>query len=209
MPLFKDKFVVGLTGGIGSGKTTVSNLFYDRGINIVDADVVAREVVKIGTVGLAKVVKRFSENVLQTDGNLDRAKLREIAFADNKAKNDLNAILHPLIRDEMMSQINNSQSQYCILSAPLLFENKLHEWTDRSAVVDIPPNLQKSRTLQRDGGNEKTIDAIIKAQISRENRLLLADDIIDNSQGKEALVGQVDNLHHQYVELSQNGEIKQ
>ena len=209
MPLFKDKFVVGLTGGIGSGKTTVSNLFLDRGINIIDADVVAREVVKVGTVGLAKVVERFSENVLQPDGNLNRAKLREIAFADNKAKNDLNAILHPLIRDEMMSQINNTQSQYCILSAPLLFENKLNEWTDRSVVVDITPSLQKSRTLQRDGGSEKTIDAIIKAQISREDRLSLADDIIDNSQGEVALVDQVDSLHHQYLKLSQQGEAKQ
>jgi dephospho-CoA kinase len=202
MAAIEHKFIVGLTGGIGSGKTTVSDLFKEFHVDVVDADVVARDVVEPGSDGLSQVTALFGKDVLTTSGELDRSKLRELIFADTSAKDKLTAILHPLIREEMLNQLRDTQSQYCILSAPLLFENKLHEWTNRSLAVDVDENTQKTRTLQRDGGNRATIEAIIASQISRENRLALADDVIDNNQDRAALTKQVNELHKKYLHLS-------
>ncbi len=198
----KNKYIVGVTGGIGSGKTTVTNMFKNKGIEVVDADVVAREVVIPGSEGLQQLVAHFGESILNDTGDLNRALLREIVFSDPQAKQTLNHILHPLIRQKMLNQLQNTRSQYCILSAPLLFENNLHTLVNRSAVVDIEEHQQLTRTMSRDGGNQKTIQGIINAQVSRTKRLSLADDVIDNTQGINKLVEQVENLHQQYLALS-------
>jgi len=196
------KFIVGLTGGIGSGKSTVADLFVAKGIDIVDADIVAREVVAPNTPGLKAVVACFGEQVLQSDGALDRQKLREIVFNEQAAKENLNAILHPLIREEMLNQLLHTQSEYCLLVAPLLFENKLQSFADLTLAVDVSVNTQLDRTVQRDGGNLATIKGIIAAQISREERIELADDIIDNNQAISQLSQQVNELHKKYIQKS-------
>lgn len=198
----KKTFIIGVTGGIGCGKTTVTNLFAAQGIDIVDADLVAREVVVRGSQGLNELVLQFGDNILNKNNELNRAELRKLIFADNNAKEKVNQILHPLIREKMMNQLANTRSQYCILSAPLLFENKLQTLVDRTLVVDIPEALQLERTLARDGGNEDTIKSIMHSQVNREQRLALADDIIDNGKSLSLLAPQVKALHHKYEALA-------
>lgn len=198
----QNKYIVGLSGGIGSGKTSVSNLFAQYGIDIIDADVVAREVVEPGTKGLKALIKRFSISIISKDGSLDRGKLRQIAFADEASKKALNNILHPIIRENMLNQLNSSMSTYCILVAPLLFENGLQKLTDITLVVDISEEQQLNRTLLRDGGQKETIENIIAAQIKRDQRCKLADDIIDNSGDMRSLEKSVKRLHKKYLELS-------
>lgn len=195
--------VIGLTGGIGSGKTTVSNLFEKLGITIVDADIVAREVVDVGSIGLKKIVEHFSQEILQTDGQLNRAKLREIIFNDEQEKQWLNALLHPLIRDNMLRQLQTATSPYCILSAPLLFENNLQQYTSHNLLIDIDKAIQISRTTQRDQVSEQQVEAIINSQMPREEKLTLADDIINNSQlSYLALEQEVNKLHKKYLSLA-------
>jgi dephospho-CoA kinase len=198
----KQTFIIGVTGGIGCGKTTVTNLFAAQGIDIVDADLVAREVVVRGSQGLNELVLQFGEDILNESNELNRAELRRLIFADNNAKEKVNQILHPLIRKKMMNQLANTRSQYCILSAPLLFENKLQTLVDRTLVVDISEALQLERTLARDGGNEGTIKSIMRSQVNREQRLALADDIIDNGKSLSSLAPQVKALHHKYKALA-------
>lgn len=203
LTVLKDsKFIVGLTGGIGSGKSTVSDLFASKGIDIVDADIVAREVVAPNSEGLKAVAARFGEQVCLNNGQLDRQKLREIVFNNTHAKDDLNAILHPLIRQQMLQQLCDSSSQYCILVAPLLFENNLQGLTDQTLAVDVSVETQLNRTVQRDGGNLDTIKGIIAAQISRDDRTRLADDIIDNNRDVSELTQQVNDLHKKYMQKS-------
>lgn len=196
------KYIVGVTGGIGSGKTTVTDLFAALGVAVVDADVVAREVVAIGTQGLHAVVKSFGKQVLLPNGELDRQQLRQIVFNDAGAKDTLNHILHPLIREKMLNQLQNTQSQYCILSAPLLLENNLQVLVDTVLVVDVLPAIQLQRTLLRDGSNEDTIKGIMAAQISREERLYKANELIDNNNEITGLPEQVNDLHKKYLQNS-------
>ncbi|WP_432277171.1 dephospho-CoA kinase [Glaciecola petra] len=196
------KYIVGLSGGIGSGKTSVSNLFAKFGVDIIDADVVAREVVEPGTAGLTALIEKFSKHILSKDGSLDRSKLRKIAFADEASKNALNNILHPIIREGMLQQLSASKSTYCILVAPLLFENGLQKLTDRTLVVDASEQQQLNRTLLRDGGQKETIENIIAAQIERNQRCKMADDIIDNSGNMDSLEESVTRLHKKYLEFS-------
>lgn len=196
------KYIVGVTGGIGCGKTTVTNLFLEKGIEVVDADVVAREVVEPNSQGLLALVDAFGSNILNSDSTLNRGCLREIVFTDETAKSTVNNILHPLIRNSMFEQLINTLSVYCILSAPLLFENQLQQFVSTTLVVDITPQQQLSRTLSRDGGNAKTIEGIMAAQINRDERLALADDIIDNSKSLDLLAPQVARLHQKYMTLS-------
>lgn len=198
----QEKFIVGVTGGIGCGKTTVTDLFAAKGIDIVDADIVARDVVVPGSQGLNELVTQFGDGILNDNNELNRAALRTLIFADSKAKEIVNQILHPLIRKNMMQQLINTRSQYCMLSAPLLFENKLQTMVDRTLVIDISESLQVERALARDGGNEETIKSIIRSQVSREQRLAFADDIIDNSSSQSALAPQVDALHLKYKALA-------
>jgi len=174
------KYIVGLTGGIGSGKTTVSNMFLELGINIIDADVVAREVVQPNSSALNKIAQHFGQDILLADGQLNRSLLRSKIFANSDEKSWLNDLLHPLIRTNITTQLEHASGIYCILSAPLLFENQLHKMVQRSLVIDVSKQIQIARTCQRDNTNEAEVCAIINSQISREKRLALADDVLNN-----------------------------
>ncbi|REL28060.1 dephospho-CoA kinase [Thalassotalea euphylliae] len=192
--------IIGLTGGIGSGKTTVANMFVKLGIDIVDADVVARQVVEPGTKGLAEIVDHFGESILADDGTLDRAQLRSKVFSDETAKAWLNQLLHPLIREEIFAQLARAKSRYKILVAPLLIENGLTEQVARILVIDVTKDQQIERTLKRDGSSPDIINNIIAAQVSREERLSKADDIINNTSPSLLEVEQqVKALHQQYL----------
>lgn len=196
-------YVVGLTGGIGSGKTTVANRFAELGICLVDADLLAREVVEPTTPALAAITEHFGQEILTKTGQLDRAKLRSIVFADDSEKDWLEQLLHPAIRELMLSRIEASQSPYTILVSPLLLETDQHNLVDRVLVVDIPADIQLDRTLLRDGSNKQTIESIIKSQIDRESRLARADDVISNVGTPDSLQPKILALHEQYMRFSE------
>lgn len=198
------QLVIGLTGGIGSGKTAVSDAFSEFGIVVIDADVVAREVVEPGEPALNAIAEKFGENILTASGTLDRAKLREIVFNNEADKQWLNNLLHPLIRERMQSQLQNADSIYCILSAPLLVENNMQNMVDRVLVVDVPESLQITRTTQRDNQQPQQVQNIINAQANRQQRLDAADDVIDNSGDLKSLKKQVEILHGQYLHQLKN-----
>ncbi|WP_417763675.1 dephospho-CoA kinase [Shewanella sp.] len=193
--------VIGLTGGIGSGKTTVANLFAELGITIVDADIIAREVVAPGTIGLKQIQQQFGNGILTADGELNRPQLRELIFEQPTAREWLNGLLHPLIRTEMLKQCKAAPSPYALMVVPLLFENKLESLVDATLVVDVPPATQLSRTTSRDGVSEQQVQNIINSQISREQRLARADRVIENQGDIAQLRQQVALLHHGYLEL--------
>ncbi len=195
----KSHYVVGLTGGIGSGKSAASACFETLGIDVVDADEVARDVVAKGTDGLKRIADHFGQGMLLEDGSLNRAALREQVFADPQQKTWLNNLLHPLIRAQMVALINQSTSPYCILSVPLLIENKLNSMCDLVVVVDCPEDMQLARAMKRDGSTEITIKNIMASQASREARLNAADEVLDNSTSLENLVTQVEQLHQKLL----------
>lgn len=196
------KFVVGLTGGIGSGKTTVANLFAAEGITLVDADIVAREVVAKDSKGLKAIVEHFGTEMLTPEGELDRAKLRERIFNQSAEREWLNQLLHPMIHQEMLEQVKNATSPYVIMVVPLLFENGLDRLVNRTLVVDISPELQISRTVIRDQVDATQVNNIINSQCSRSEKLARADDIIDNQGEISALKREVLALHQRYLQLS-------
>lgn len=195
-------YLLGLTGGIGSGKTTVANLFHARGIDLVDADIIARQVVEPGSSGLHAIAEHFGAEILQPDGTLNRAKLRQYIFANETERLWLNNLLHPMIRETMLSSAKKADSAYVILVVPLLFENGLDRLVDRTLVVDISPELQISRTAKRDNVSEDQVASIVASQVSREQRLAMADDIIDNRGVIAELEKQVDLLHQKYLALA-------
>ncbi len=196
-------FVIGLTGGIGSGKSTVAELFAERGIEIVDADLIAREVVLPGTAALGQIASHFGSSILAASGELDRAALRKRVFADTSARLWLEGLLHPLIHDRIVQRIDACQSPYCILASPLLLETSQHQLVNRVLVVDVDETSQLQRTLQRDGSDEATIRGIIAAQMARQDRLRQADDVLDNSGDRSKLDTNVDKLHTRYLELAE------
>ncbi|MCW8330496.1 dephospho-CoA kinase [Photobacterium sp. SDRW27] len=194
--------VVGLTGGIGSGKTTVADLFAQFNIDIIDADIVAREVVEPGTPGLNAIIDKLGSDILLTDGSLNRSKLRQAIFNDNSLKDWLNALLHPMIREKMQADIQKAKSPYCLLVIPLMVENNLQTMTDRLLVIDVDEEVQIARTQQRDKVNAEHVKKILAAQASREERLAAADDVITNNGDSAALQSEVATLHQQYVAMS-------
>ncbi|MBD1568635.1 MULTISPECIES: dephospho-CoA kinase [Aliivibrio] len=196
-------YVVAITGGIGSGKTTVADRFQALyNINIVDADIIAREVVNPGTEGLAQIEQHFGPQILLNDGHLNRAKLRECIFSEPSEKQWLNDLLHPLIRSEMQRQIALSTSEYTLLVVPLLVENKLQYLANRVLVVDVLEQTQINRTVNRDKVNHQQVKAILASQASREERLAAADDIINNDQQNNDLDMKISLLHEKYLLLS-------
>ena len=192
---------VGLTGGIATGKTVVSNIFATLGVPIIDADVISHQLVTRGQPALSEIVQTFGAEMLQSDGNLNRLALRQRIFADVEERKKLEAILHPKIYAEILNQINQLNSRYCIISVPLLLETKQQHQVDRIAVVDSPVALQYQRLEQRNGLSPKQIEQVLRAQLSREVRLASADDVIDNSTDFNALTGQVHKLHEFYLSL--------
>lgn len=198
------QLIIGLTGGIGSGKTAVSDLFQLKGIDVIDADVIAREIVQPGSTALNAIKTKFTNDVLLADGSLDRRKMREVVFTNNDNKQWLNALLHPLIRTEMLKQTRDAASCYCILSVPLLVENNMRNMVDRLLVVDVPTELQLERASQRDQQSVEQVAKIIEAQATREQRIAIADDIIDNSGSRLELQAQIDSLHKSYKKMAIN-----
>ncbi len=195
------QLVIGLTGGIGSGKTAVSDLFAKKGIDIIDADVVARQVVEPGSEALLKIADKFGEQSILSDGSLNRPFIRQLVFADKSNKQWIDDLLHPLIRAVMNQQIKQAQSPYCILAVPLLVENGMNKMVDRVLVVDVDEHTQLQRASARDGQSKEQVQKIINAQASRKERLHLADDTIDNSATLDELIPQVERLHKQYLSL--------
>ena len=195
--------IIGLTGGIGSGKTTITNMFQALDIDIIDADIIAREVVAPKSYALEKIVEHFGNDYLTEQGQLNRAKLRSTIFSNQDAKQWLNNLLHPLIRDEIINQTKAANSNYCILVAPLLVENKLLHLVDRVLVIDVEECTQLKRTLTRDTSSADEIKAIMASQASRAQRLSKADDIIDNDSDNLTIVQQqVSELNATYHTLA-------
>lgn len=193
-------YVVAITGGIGSGKTTVANQFAALGIEVVDADLIAREVVAPGTPALAAITSHFGPEILTEQGLLDRRVLRERIFSDQAAKSWLNALLHPIIRSEMLRQCAAVSSPYCLLVVPLLVENRLTELADRVLVIDVDEATQIERTCRRDGVSREQAQAILASQASRSERLAMADDVLDNQSGTtETIRERILALHETYL----------
>ena len=197
-------FIVGLTGGIGSGKSTVAQHFIELGITCIDADLTAREVVQPGEPALDAISQHFGEAILLADGSLDRRKLREKIFANPSARAWLNELLHPLIRQHMLQQCQQANSPYCILMVPLLFENNLQSLVQRTLVIDVDEATQIRRTMQRDNTTEAQVKAIIATQCPRQHRLALADDVLSNADEvtPEQHQKAINKLHQTYLSLA-------
>ncbi len=198
--------VIGITGGIGSGKTAVTNEFNRLGINVVDADVAARTVVKKGKPALVKIKKHFGDDVLLETGELDRAALRKIVFEQPQQRKWLEQLTHPLIREEINQGLAQAKSPYVILVSPLLIESGQHKLVKRTLVIDVPETLQIERTVSRDANSKEQVKAIIQAQLPREQRLEHAQDVINNDQDLANLHEQIAVLHKQYLKMSNQDE---
>ena len=188
-------FVVGITGGIGSGKSAVTDHLETLRITVVDADKVARVVVEPGTPGLAAIAEHFGEDILLADGRLDRAALRKIVFDNPDDRKVLEGITHPRIRDEISRQLSEANSPYVVLSSPLLLESGQNTFADYVVVVDVPEEVQLTRTMARDDNSEALVKQIMAAQLDRKTRLSRADTSIMNDGSLEALYERVKKLH--------------
>lgn len=196
-------YVVGLTGGIASGKSAVARRFEARGTPVHDADVAARVVVEPGSAGLAEIVEAFGEGVLDAQGRLDRAAMRRRVFTDDAAKHRLEAIIHPRVREWLRQRALAEPAPYCLLAVPLLAEHIAdYRWLDRILLVDVPEAVQLERLIARDGIDRPLAERMLAQQASRAERLALADDVIDNSGSEAALDAHVDALHRRYLALA-------
>jgi dephospho-CoA kinase len=192
--------VVGVTGGIGSGKTAATDHFSQLGITVVDADLAARLIMEPGRPALAAVAGHFGESILLADGNLDRAALRALVFADADERTWLEQLSHPLIGEEILSQLQAARSPYVILASPLLLETAQKDLCDCIVLIDVPTSVQLSRTMARDGNDEAQVRQIMAAQCSRQQRRQQADEILDNSGTLEQLQEKVEILHRQLLQ---------
>ncbi|WP_288383476.1 dephospho-CoA kinase [uncultured Acinetobacter sp.] len=195
-------YIVGLTGGIGSGKSAASQWFEHQDIDVVDADVVAREVVQPGQPALKKIAQHFGDWVLQADGQLDRRALRDYIFQHPKARQQLEAITHPIIRQSILSQLQQAQSAYVILVSPLLFETGQDRMTHRNLLVDVSEATQLKRASQRDAQSTEQIQKIIATQMPRSEKLKRADDVVHNEGTLDELYQQLMRLHTDYLTRS-------
>ncbi|NNF17990.1 MAG: dephospho-CoA kinase [Gammaproteobacteria bacterium] len=190
---------IGLTGGIASGKSTVANLFCELGITVIDADLIAREVVLPGSPGLEELIAALGTDLLKADGQLDRKLLRKMMFSDPAIKDTVTGILHPKIRETMLQRSAAAAGPYHILDIPLLIETGWQHHLDRVLVVDCAPEVQLQRLIARDGGTREEAQRILHTQSSRKERLAVADDVIDNNHSLAALSQQVYQLHQRYL----------
>ena len=195
-------WILGLTGGIGSGKSAAAQCFIGLGVHVVDADHAARWVVEPGRPALTKIVEHFGPTVLQADGTLNRSALRGMIFEDAEQRRWLEALLHPLIGEEIQRDLASATSPYAILVSPLLIESGQYKLTRRVLVIDAPQQLQVQRTMLRDSSSEEQVQAILKVQASREERLSHADDVLVNDRDHAWLQSEVERLHHFYLTLS-------
>lgn len=195
-------YTVALTGGIGSGKSTVADEFAHLGVTVIDADIIARQVVEPGTPALLAIAERFGPQMINDDGSLNRHRLRERIFAHSEDKAWLNALLHPLIQQETRRQMQASTSPYLLWVVPLLVENRLTDKADRVLVVDVPKETQIERTIRRDGVSREHAEHILAAQATREQRLAAADDVIENMGSADAVASHVARLHDKYLMLA-------
>ena len=195
-------YVVALTGGIGSGKTTIAEMFARCGVKVIDADIVSRQVVQAGTPALKKIHQYFGDRVLLADGGLNRSWLRQQIFADPESKNWLNNLLHPLIQQRTQQLIDQIADDWCLWVVPLLAENRLHNRADRVLVVDVDEETQVRRTMARDNITRQQAADILAAQASRQSRLEIADDVIDNSGSPAEQQQKVAMLYQRYQSLA-------
>lgn len=200
--------VIGLTGGIGSGKSTVAKKFAERGVTVIDTDQLARDVTQAKSPAVMQIAEQFGSGVLQADGSLNRTALRKIVFNDENKRLWLEKLLHPLIYAEMERQINKSKTPYCIVVIPLLLETERHKIINRVLVVDTLEKEQIKRTEQRDNCTAKEVQAILETQVKRPQRLAAADDIIENNGSISDLIPQIDRLHGFYIALAQKNTTK-
>lgn len=194
--------VIGLTGGIGSGKSTCAALFSELGVPVIDADELAHALVAPGEPALAAIIKAFGPEYLAADGQLDRGRLRQQVFAEPASRRRLEAILHPLIRSNIKELVDTVQAPYCIVSIPLLLETGQTDLVDRILVIDIPEALQLERTAVRDRLAVDEIRPVLESQAGRSERLTAADDVISNTGSVEELAVKVEALHEKYSSLS-------
>ena len=192
-------YIVALTGGIGSGKSTVADAFSRLGITIVDADVIARQVVEPNTPALKAIEAHFGNDIINADGTLNRRRLRECIFTTPTEKTWLNALLHPIIHQQTQRQIADATSPYVLWVVPLLVENQLQHKANRVLVVHDSPDTQLQRTMLRDNVSRQHAEQILAAQATREARLAVADDVIDNDGAPDAIASDVARLHAQYL----------
>tara|TARA_R110000850_G_scaffold196047_1_gene322486 strand:+ start:2299 stop:2901 length:603 start_codon:yes stop_codon:yes gene_type:complete len=193
--------VIGLTGGIGSGKSTVARLFGALGVHWVDADDVAREVVEPGTLAIAKIAGHFGDDILLPEGGLDRAALRRIVFEAPEERDWLEKLLHPIIREELSRQLHPADYAlpYVLLVSPLLLETDQHELVQKVVVVDVPVDVQIQRTMARDTNDREQVERIIAAQMPREQRLQKADNVVDNNLPMADVEQEVEALHQTFL----------
>ena len=199
------RLLIGLTGGIASGKSTVAQRFMDLGVPVIDADVAAREVVAPGKLGLQQVIDRFGSRVVAENGELDRRALRELVFSDSGARRDLEAILHPLIRAEMDRSAAAAVGPYIVMAIPLLIEGGARDRVDRILVVDVDEAVQLQRVMARDHCSAEQAQAILASQAPRSARLAAADDVLPNGGTVTELRQAVDRLHQQYLRQAAAG----
>ncbi|MEM8942863.1 MAG: dephospho-CoA kinase [Pseudomonadota bacterium] len=195
-------FVVGVTGGIGSGKSALTGILEDSGIVVVDADLVARDVVAIGSKALHSIESRHGRDILNEDGSLNRPALRKIVFADPTERKWLEDLTHPLIRSQIHEELAKARSPYVVLSSPLLLEGDQKTMVDHVVVVDVPEQLQLERTMRRDSNDEALVRSIMKAQLDRETRLAAAGTVVDNSGSLEDLAAQAEQVHQRLLQLA-------
>ena len=204
MKRYTDRYSIGLTGGIGVGKTTVTDHFAKLGICVIDADEVSRAITAAGQPAVKKIAQTFGGQVLTDDETLDREKLRELVFNDQDKKQQLEQILHPLIRAQMRAQAGHADSDYVIFSIPLLIETGQLNFFDRILVIDAPDEQRIEWIKKRSGLSRQEIKKIVSSQTSRQKRLAVADDIVNNDKDLEHLYQQIGTLHDKYLELAQN-----
>lgn len=198
---------IALTGGIGSGKSTVAALFARRGVPVIDADSIARELASPGRPALQKMIQTFGQNIINVNGALDRKKLREIIFDDQTTRARLEAIMHPLIYAEIDRRSARIDYPYCLAVIPLLLETGRQNHFDRVLLIDLPERLQLERVLRREQSSPALIKKIIASQIRRADRLQYGDDVIDNTGQSNELHGPVNRLHERYLQLAQDSRL--
>lgn len=200
--------IVAVTGGIGSGKSTVVDLFRQHGVPVIDTDLISRELVEQPEI-LETLVNAFGDDILDQHKRLDRARLRQMTFSDSSVRLKLQDILHPLIHQAVLSRLDDIKADYCLLVIPLLYESKFSYPSDRVLVIDADPERQIQRTMQRDQTSREAVEKILTTQASPEQRRTIATDIIDNNGQPEQLETQVDVLHKRFLAAAKQGKESQ